>query len=59
MCIFFHKWSKWKRYEANENVILVGFLYPKDVRGRQFTQQETRQRRTCECCGKVQDILIK
>ena len=58
MCVIFHKWSKWKEYE-DEIGFVPGLLAPKEVRGQFLTRIESRQKRTCEKCGKVQDVLVK
>ena len=47
-CLFWHKWSKWIQYEVEQTVTdntktMISF------------QRYQRQRRTCECCGTVQD----
>ena len=57
MCLF-HKWSKWKQYEEDYAVTPIGILYPKEVRGRTYNKTDLRQKRECEKCGKIQDILV-
>ena len=52
MC--WHKWSKWEVYEQMyEHVVLKG-----EIAGTRFPFSETRQRRKCEKCGKVQDVKV-
>lgn len=55
-CIF-HSWSKWKQYEE------IGRAYPgllgKGIPKEGIPYSDSRQRRTCDCCGKMQDELVK
>lgn len=52
-----HDWSKWEQYKQ-PFIIIPGFLYPKDLRDRTFTEVEDWQRRICLKCGKVQQEKI-
>lgn len=54
----FHKWSKWEQYTETGTYYFSGLLAPKEVRGTSQPYSETRQRRTCEICGKMQDIIV-
>jgi hypothetical protein len=58
MCIFFHKWSKWKQYKEVGRIIL-GYDYPENVQGKMVTHKEIRQQRSCLKCGLVEDERIK
>jgi hypothetical protein len=57
MCIFFHKWGKWQQYEETGTMI-PGMLTPKENRGKTFNYSDSRQKRTCVECGRVQDELV-
>ncbi|KKL72897.1 hypothetical protein LCGC14_2080340 [marine sediment metagenome] len=57
MC-FFHRWSKWEKYDE-EGIQLIGILAAKENRGKCFHYVETRQKRTCEKCGRQQDIRVQ
>ena len=54
-----HKWAKWEQYAEEGTEMLVGYLYPADVRGKTISYKEFRQRRTCEVCGKMQDEKVR
>jgi len=46
-CFWWHHWGKWKTYTASMTHIKYGGYFT-----------ETRQRRECECCGKIQDEYV-
>lgn len=50
-CSFgFHKWSQWESYRwSGSSTILWG-----PAAGKTINTSDTRQRRTCERCGKMQ-----
>ena len=58
MCFIFHKWSQWEQYKVHGAQIL-GRIAPKNVQGREIPYIETRQRRTCLKCNKMQDMSVK
>ena len=53
----FHDWGKWKQYEE------IGVAYPgilgKGIPKEGVRYSDTRQRRTCKHCGKMQDELVR
>ena len=54
-CWLLHHWGKWETYVyPSFSVILNGPLA-----GRQVRNAETRQRRTCAHCGKLQDRFVR
>lgn len=54
-CWLFHSWGKWEQYVEKGTAMNTGILVPKDQRGVWFDYQESRQKRICTKCGKVQD----
>jgi hypothetical protein len=52
MCIF-HKWSDWQKYID----FVDGFRI--DDKWTQMAALETRQKRRCAKCGRIDDRLIK
>ena len=56
MC--WHKWGKWEEYNQNMTVI-PGILSPKEIRGKEYSFIENRQKRKCEKCGKTQDEEVR
>ena len=52
-----HEWSKWEQYEER------GTAYPgllgKNIPAEGVPYSDTRQRRKCERCGKMQDELVR
>jgi len=57
MCILFHKWGKWQEYKR-KIILYPGRLAPKVLQGRKFECLESRQKRVCLRCEKVQDEVI-
>ena len=57
MCFIFHQWGKWEQYKENGTEIL-GRIAPKSVQGKSVPYTETRQKRVCQKCNKVQDELV-
>lgn len=55
MCII-HKWTKWEQYEETGTAIPNRLLFKSDQAIRYV---ETRQRRTCLRCGKMQDERVR
>lgn len=58
MCLF-HKWTKWEQYEEEGTSTGVGLLVPRELRGIAVPYSESRQKKHCLKCGKIQDELIK
>lgn len=50
-CIIFHTWSKWEQYDQPIKV------WDKSINNAQIGK-ETRQKRICLVCNKVQDVLV-
>ena len=57
MCLF-HKWSGWEQYHET-GVEILTWPVPKKSRGKIFKYIDTRQKRTCKVCGKMQDRLVR
>ena len=58
MCILFHKWGKWEVY-VERGTFFPGILHPKEVQGKRFRYSETRQKRVCQKCGRMEYEIIK
>ncbi len=58
MCFIFHDWAKWEQYKEKGTMIL-GRIAPKSVQGKEVLYTESRQRRSCKKCNKMQDELVK
>jgi len=46
-CFFSHHWGRWQQYEETGMTRIVSFY------------TETRQRRVCQRCGRMQDEIVK
>ncbi len=55
----FHKWDKWKQYQTRFTVIPYDMITLNHNPNLSYEASETRQKRTCKICGKMQDKLIK
>ena len=51
----FHKWSKWEQYTWKGTVTMTGLMVSPRIEGKLIPLEESRQRRTCGICGKLQD----
>ncbi len=56
-CWFRHRWNRWEQY-VERGRATGGILAPKAIQGVWYDYAETRQRRTCERCGKCDDELV-
>lgn len=59
MCLLFHKWDTWEQYDVDMIRMLVGRVFPEDVRGKEVEIIEHRQKRICLRCGFAQDEEIR
>ena len=58
-CLLFHDWEKWEEFVDEGTKILVGWPYPRDMRGKEVPYREIYQRRHCRRCGrKEMEILL-
>lgn len=57
-CFFSHKWSKWEQYQAE---MVRTYSYRLDINGDpvQIFLTQTREKRTCARCGKVEDYKVE
>lgn len=58
MCLIFHKWGKWEQYYEHGRVF-PGVVFCKNMPAEGTPYTDLRQKRICEKCGKIQDVLVK
>ena len=57
-CRWAHEWCKWEQY-TEEYKWTPGRLAPQAIQGKQFVGERIRQRRYCQRCNFMQDVLVK